>query len=184
MKAINFFPLVLLVLSLSCKKDDANTGSGTLKLELVAEKNVSTTSNETDKIVAVLDVKSYNAKTGEITFNNELPVVLSRWKEIKVYSKGAYLFSLTYTKPTFSSSHNEPVLHHSFEIEEEGSTTEKNKWYILSGYPYGTILGDQTIPDNDQFKSFKKEQLMNFQKIKSNWDVFVDELKKSGKYIN
>ena len=188
MKAINFFPLVLLVLSLSCKKDDANTGSGNLKLELVAEKNVSATSSvsDADKIVAVLDVKSYNAKTGEITFNNELPDNLSRWKEIKVYSKDAYLFSLTYSTDIFSFEYNKPVLHYSLmdNSEIKGSTKEKNKWYILSGYPYGTILGDQTIPDNDQFKSFKKEQLMNFQKIKSNWDVFVDELKKSGKYIN
>ena len=192
MKAINFFAVLSLVFSLSCKKDSSNSGSGNLKIELVAEKSVSTASSQStaSKIVAVLDVKSYNAKTGEITFNNQIPDNVGEWKDdtfkINVYhNKDAYLFSLTFSKPTFSYLYNEPVLYHTLiDIEEGGVIKTKKGWYILSGYPYGTVLGDQTIPNNEQFKSFKKEQLMNFQKIKANWDVFVDELKKSGKYID
>lgn len=177
MKKISFFAVLLLVVSLSCKKDSANTDSDSdsLKLELVAVNTVSATSSvsNVDTIVAVLDVNSYNANTGEITFNNEqLPDKLGEQKEIKVYNKGAHLFTFFYTKPTFSNQYNEPVLYHSLvDIEED-----KKGWYILSGYPYGKVLGDQTITDT--------EQLKGFQKIKSNWDVFVDELKKSGKYIN
>jgi hypothetical protein len=187
MKAIKLFAVISLVVSLSCKKDSANTGSSNLTIGLVNERNVSANGSmsEADKIV--LAVKSYNSKTGEIIFNNKLPDIGGEWNirgNVNVYNRDASLFTLIYTNDALSSSYNQPVLHHSlWDIEKEGISTEENKWYILSGYPYGTVLGDQTIPNNEQFKSFKKEQLINFQKIKFNWDVFVDELKKSGKYI-
>lgn len=185
MKAINFFTVLFLVFSISCKKDNASTGSGNIKLEFVAEKNVSTQSSESDvkNVIAVMDVKSYNAKTGEITFNNKLPDNIGEWKkgegsQVNVYHNGDTLFTLTYSTDIFSYLYNKPVIHYSLvdKSDAEEFITEKNKWYILSGYPYGKVLDAQTITDAEQLKSF--------QKIKSNWDVFVDELKKSKKYID
>ncbi len=186
MKAIKFFTLLSLVFSLSCKKDIATTDSGNLRLEWVAKKNVLANSNvsEVDKIVAILDVKSYNAKTGEITFNNAVPSMpdkVGEWRfegKVNAFNKGDSLFTLTYTSDILSSMHNEPVLHCSLIDKSEGAsiTTEKHRWYILSGYPYGKSLGDKTITDAEQLKSFKR--------IKANWDVFVNELKKAKKYID
>ncbi len=192
MKAINYFTVLLLVFCISCKKDNASTGSGNLKLEFISEKNVSTKSTEPDfkDVIAVMDVKSYNANTGEIIFNNKLPDNIGEWKkgegsQVNVFHNGEILFTLTFSTDIMSSSYNKPVLHYSLLDKSDGNefTKEKNKWYILSGYPYGTLLGDQTIPENEQLKSFQKEQLKSFQKIKSNWDLFVHELKKSNKYI-
>lgn len=174
MKTINYFAVLALVFSLSCKKDNANTNTDNLKLELVA----ASTSSVSDSDKIILDVKSYNAKTGEIIFSNNLPAEWKYKRIVNLYNGDAYLFSLTYTTGFMSSLYNEPVLHYALLNNSEvgGGAKEKDKWYILSGYPFGKLLGDQTISDSKQLESF--------QKIKSNWDVFVDELKKSGKYIN
>lgn len=185
MKAINFLAVLSFVFCLSCKKDNRNTVSGNIKLEFVAEKNVSTTSNGPDvkNIIAVMDVKSYNAKTGEITFNNKLPDNIGEWKkgeghQVNVYHNGETLFTLTFSTDIMSHLFNKPVLHYSLLDKSDAAelTKEKDKWYILSGYPYGKVLDAQVITD--------PEQLNSFQKIKSNWGVFVDELKKSKKYID
>lgn len=186
MKIINFVAVLLFIFSMSCKKDKANANSDSLKLKLVAEKNISATSSVSDpgKAPAVLDVKSYNAKTGEIIFNNKLPDIVGEWKnegyKVNVYTDNSdtHLFTLIFSKDIFSYQYNAPVLHHSLldKNEAEGITTEKDKWYILSGYPNGKVLSEQTIENAEQLKGFLK--------IKSSWNIFVDDLKKAGKYID
>ncbi len=174
MKTI-YLALLLSLGFVSCKKDTPN--SVNLKLELIAENNVTGTSSltNTNNVVAVLNVKSYNAKTGEIIFNNEIPDNVGEWKDHKFkvnvyYNQDAYLFSLTSANPTMSFLFNEPVLYQNL------TTTGKKEWYILSGYPNGKVVDEQSITDAEQLKAFLK--------IKANWDIFVEELKKSGKYIN
>lgn len=183
MKAINFFTLLLLVFSMSCNKENMST-RGNLKLEFIAKKNISTESTESESksVIAVMDVKSYNANTGEIVFNNKLPDNIGEWKagegnQVNVYHNGETLFTLTFSTDIMSQLYNKPVLHYSLLDNSDGVefNKEKDKWYILSGYPYGKVLDVQTITST--------EQLNSFQNIKSKWDEFVIELKKSKKYI-
>lgn len=183
MKTISFLAVLTLVFSSSCTKDDTNPGSGNIKLEFVAEKNLSKSTGESniDSVVAVLDVKSYNATTGEIIFNNRLADNVGEWKnagKVNLYNKDVRLFTLKYTTDILSSLYNEPVLHYSLidKSEIEGTTKEKHRWYILSGYPYGKALGEKTITEGEQLKGFLE--------IKANWNIFVEELKITGKYIN
>jgi len=187
MKTINLFAAMsaaAMVCLSSCNKDSANneeTAPGVLKLELVATVDRPATKESSNpnanNVIAVLDVKSYNAKTGEAVFKGELPDNIGEFKDngykVNVYSGDARLFTLNFVSSLFSWQHNEPVLYHAL---IDGDDTEKDKWYILSGYPHGKVLNSEAITDRKQLESFKK--------MEANWNVFVDALKKSGKHIN
>ena len=185
MKNINLIAVLsLMIICLSCNKESVNTSSSDLKLELVVNNTTEQSSEpNADNIIAVLDIKSYNAKTGEVIFNNTPPDNIDKWQhneyKVNVYTNNdSRLFTLTFANSLFSNLYNEPVLYYSLvdNSEIEGTSTEKDKWYILSGYPYGKLLTPKTITD--------AEQLENFKKIESDWNLFIDELKKSKKYID
>lgn len=183
-KNINIFAVLsLMIICLSCNKESVNTSSSDLKLELVTNTTEQSSEPDANNIIAVLDIKSYNAKTGEVIFNNRLPDNIGKLQDnrykVKVYTNNdSHLFTLTFATSLFSYLYNEPVLYYSLvdNSEIEGASTEKDKWYILSGYPYGKLLSPETITD--------AEQLENFKKIESDWNLFINELKKSKKYIN
>lgn len=185
MRIINFFTLLTLIICLSCNKEGENTGTSDLKLELVAVTNATAQSSESSavKVIAVLDIKSYDAKTGEVLFNNRLPDYLGEWKgdgyKVKVYTnKNSPLFTVNFATSSFSHLYNQPVLYYSLvdKDQKERAPIEKHKWYMLSGYPYGKVITAETITN--------AEQLENFKKIESNWNLFVAELKRTKKYIN
>jgi len=110
----------------SCNKDgernDANDiGPIDLKLELVANlpaKQASTKPTSAN-VLAVLDVKSYNAKTGKVAFNNpKLPESIGEWRgdgyKVDVYAnRDTRLFGVDFTSSLFSSEHKRPVLYYS-----------------------------------------------------------------------
>jgi len=194
MKTINLFAAMsaaAMVCLSSCNKDSANneeTAPGVLKLELVATADRPATKANSkpnaSNVIAVLDVKSYNAKTGEVVFNNpKLPENIGEWRDngykVDVYANSdSRLFTVDFASSVFSHLYNSPVLYYSMvdNTEIPDATTEKDKWYILSGYPQGKVLASGTVTDRGQQESFKK--------IETGWNTFVDVLKKSGKYIN
>jgi len=193
MKTINFFAamsVATMVCLSSCNKDEAKDDTNTvgpidLKLELVANLSgkMAEAKPSANNVVAVLDVKSYNARTGELVFNNpKLPEDIGEWRgdgyKVDVYANAeTRLFSVDFVSSLFSSEHKRPVLHYSMldNTEIPDARIEKDKWYILSGYPQGKVLASGTITDGDQQAAFKK--------IEAGWNAFVDALKKSGKYI-
>ncbi|MBK1438704.1 hypothetical protein JHJ32_01765 [Parapedobacter sp. ISTM3] len=185
MKAIIFLAMLSLVICLSCNKENVNAGSSDLKLKLITIAGTTAQGDESDdnRVIAVLDIKSYNAKTGEVIFYNKLPNNIGDWQNnryhVNVYANNdTHLFTLTYSNSFFSHLYNEPVLYYSLLDNSDipGLTTKKNRWYMLSGYPYGKVIGSETITDDEQWE--------NFQKIESEWNLFIDELKRTGKYIN
>jgi len=193
MKTRNIFAaLAVAVVSFSsCNKDEAKDGANEtgpidLKLELVAnlqEKKAEAKPGGAS-VLAVLDVKSYNAKTGEIAFNSpKLPENIGEWRDngykVDVYlNSETRLFSVDFVSSLFSSEYKSPVLYYSLIDASEipDAATEKDKWYILSGYPHGKVLTSETITNGKQLESFKK--------IETSWNTFVDALKKSGKYVD
>jgi len=187
MKTINLFAAMsaaAVVCLSSCNKDSANneeTAPGVLKLELVATADRPATKANAkpnaNNVVAALDVKSYNARTGEVAFNGKLPDNIGEFKDdgykVNVYNGDAHLFTVNFVSSLFSWQHNEAVLYHAL---IDGNGTEKDKWYILSGYPQGKVLNSEAITDRGQQEAFKK--------MEAGWNTFVGALKKSGKYIN
>jgi len=178
-KWIDFFAALAtaMVCLSSCNKDSANneeTVSGVLKLELVANlpAKQASTKPTSGNVIAVLDIKSYNAKEN-----------IGEWKnngyKVDVYANGdSRLFTVDFASSLFSHLYNGPVLYYSMTDNTEipDATTEKDKWYILSGYPQGKVLTSGTVTDREQQESFKK--------IEAGWNIFVEALKKSGKYID
>ncbi|MBE8712587.1 hypothetical protein [Sphingobacterium hungaricum] len=183
MKAFNLFVICSLIICSSCKKDSPNSNTSVLKLEFVAGSTIQNSSSSTDEVIATLNIKSYNAHTGELIFDNigreQLEEAIAQGSKVNVYATGdSPLFTLKVASSLLSVLYNEPVLYYSLIDNSmiDGATTEKNKWYILSGYSTGKILASETITN--------PEQLANFKKIEANWDLFIDELKRTGRYIN
>ncbi len=189
----NITPSLVLFLGMltcfSCNKSKVEVIDDALRLDLFELKprndgfiGANVTSVLAEYIIATLDVKSYNARTGEIVFNNKLPEQIGEWKDngykVRVYDADKLLFTLTFVNSKFSYLYNEPVLYYSLIDQQSGNTaaTRKHKCYILSGYPYGNLLDIKKIQDSVQRR--------NFEGISANWNQFIATLKKSGKYRN
>lgn len=179
MRTLAFFSLLICFSGCQSKEDIKDTK---VQFELLADDQqpVGTDHATEGHSLALLDVKSYNARTGEIQFSNKLSEDISQWKErvykVKVYGAQQQFFTLTFSTSLFSYLYNEPVLYYSLMDRHDGksATIAKNKWYILSGYPYGKVLGNKNLDNPEQLKSFEN--------IAHNWNLFIEELKKAGKY--
>lgn len=99
--------------------------------------------------------------------------------KVKAYANSkADLFSLHFATAFMSAMRQSPVLHYSLIDTKEPNRvqTEKDKWYLLSGYPYGDLLNAESIKDDEQLKNFKAIEL--------GWKRFVEELEKSKMVIH
>lgn len=130
------------------------------------------------------DIVSYNGKTGEIQFKQN--VLSQKIQEpidpdlsLDFYMNEQFLFSLYYRiiLSTDNGVYNVPLLHHKF-LDDKN---EKN--YIVDGYPWGITLDESTSVRTVQSGSLDQIRKANAEKILSGWKQFVDELKKEGKYI-
>lgn len=183
MKTLYLFTILLTVGLFACSKSNTNTENSNLKVTLVAEPNTSAvtatqpraTSN--NNVVAELDIKSYNAKTGEVVFNQVHPIEKERVGynlKANVYRESTLLFSFIYASSIYSYVYNEPVLF--------VNGIQDGKWYILDGYPQGIPIKSDSQTQL-QF-NWREERDASLLKINSAWDTFVSVLKKEGKYIN
>ncbi len=187
MKTLYFFiaQLVLSFAIFSCSKNNSNTGPSSLKAKFMAtttvtaQQNSSTPRSVSDSVViASLDIKSYNAKTGEIVFDKQ-PVFEDKWEnyrlKLNMYKNDTLLFRLTLAISIYSFLFNEPVIYYSF---DEGNAA---KWYILDGYPWGEPINSNN--GNSLQKDSGGERAASVKEIQSAWNVFINELKREGKYI-
>lgn len=188
MKTINFITAMLLsvCLFIGCNNENeeqlTKTSSITVKTSVSSKqavidqaKNVSST-NTSDVVFTEEDIVSYNGKTGEIQFKQN---VFSQKKPdvlLDFYVNDQFLFSLYYRVilDTNSALYNVPLLHY--------SSLEGDKYYIRDGYPWGLPIDDNS-ERTGQAASVAKERRANADKILSGWKQFVDELKKEGKYV-
>ncbi len=155
----------------------------TLKSSSVVAK--ATQSPELETILTTDDIISYNGRTGEIIFKNitkkgEKPYdVLGSFynkydDNLEFYKDRELLFKLegVVTDAT-SAMYNTPVLYYNI-----GEFDKKNsyKFFILDGYGGGLPLS--------KYKQSKfKERIANVEKILPGWNIFIESLKKEGKYI-
>ncbi len=146
----------------------------------VYEKSVK--SSELQTVFTGENIVSYNGKTGEIILKNvkeneKQPVFNKFGGDLAFYKDGELLFKLKsgvvhdYENPMY----NTPVLYYS-RYSDDFKVMGKWKFYIVDGYPNG-------LPIN-QFRNSKyNERVANVEKILKGWNVFVESLKKEGKYI-
>jgi len=192
MKSKIFFKLLMLFVLVglvACDKNSSNPTSN-LKMKVVAMKEGITTNTESTTPAAdnfdsigTLDIMSYNAKKGEVVFKNSSEVlnkIAGSSLKINIYLKDKFLFTLIYTLPTMSNIVNQPVLDCMIEGKEYNDSNPR-KWYILNGYPQGLVLDQAGLTtDAQDWEIIRKT---NFEKIKNGWDLFVQQLKLEGKYI-
>lgn len=190
MKTIQQLLLGSILLSfISCSaKSDTVSKNGKLKIQVVLLNNTTKATMPRDvgpatSAITNLDLKSYSAKTGEVIFSNveaAMQKIGNQRTKTNFYLDDQYLFSLIYTSDILSNLYNEPVLHHA--LTDLGNTKSEH-WYIHNGYPWGVVVNDVS-KYTGQTENWISERIDNFKKIETNWNLFVEELKKGGKYIN
>ncbi|MGC4235311.1 MAG: hypothetical protein QM594_20235 [Niabella sp.] len=195
MKTTTFFitALVLFLVVLSCSKSNTtneSTGNSHLKIQAVAGNapaTKATVQRETvaaENVIATLNLTSYNGKTGEIVFSNpeeELQKIKkATTSTINISLSDKHLFSLKTFRPAAGSVENTPILYYDYNGENDGIFVRESKWYILSGYPQGAVLGANEDLLQPAIAAERKE---NFKKIEAGWKLFMDELEKEEKYI-
>ncbi len=176
--------LLCVGLFIGCNNESENVKS--LSKIAVKMKPTQAATSETQVAETVFtsdDIVSYNGKTGEIQFKQN--VLSQKIQEpidpdlsLDFYMNEQFLFSLYYRiiLSTDNGVYNVPLLHHKF-------LDDKNeKIYIVDGYPWGFPIDDNS-ERTGQAASVAKERRDNADKILSGWKQFVDELKKEGKYI-
>ena len=186
MKTIKFITAMLLCVGLfiGCNNESENV-KALSQIEVKAQPKqaaasetqiAENTASDAELVFTGDDIVSYNGKTGEIIliFNNtENPLAVLRHfnDKLEFYKNETFLFSLKskIVSDIESAVYNEPVLHY--------STLEGDKYYIRDGYPGGLTIDESISRGKNEMR---KE---NAQKIQSSWRLFVDELKKEGKYI-
>lgn len=200
MKTIRYSALsaLLAFVIVSCTKNKATNSSNAnnnLKMQVVALNGGTTQTTDAtapgagDSVITTLDLLSYNAKTGEVIFSNAteaLQKIGALRSKVNVYVQDKYQFSLIYANDILSNLYNEPVLYRPL-LEAEAykdNITEKGKWYIRSGYPSGVVLNSGVNPTDPQSQSWENLRKSNFKKMEPGWNLFIEELKKAGKYIN
>ncbi len=179
MKTIKFITAMLLSVCLfvGCNSENENVKAFS-RIEVKAQPEQAATS-ETQAAKTVFtgdDIVSYNGKTGEIILifkNTENPLAVLRHfnDKLEFYRNETFLFSLKskIVSDIESAVYNEPVLHY--------STLEGDKYYIRDGYPWGITLDERVAVGANS------ERKANAEKILSGWRLFIDELKKEGKYV-
>ena len=126
------------------------------------------------------DILWFNETTKELRFKDNFAMknVFSGFRAIKFYMDGEYLFSSTiYVNSLSSQVFNSLVFYYN---------VMENKYFLMDGYP--VINDDITIVDivdgdsvraNERYQQLRDE---NMQAIKSEWNKFINQLKKEGQY--
>ncbi|MCE5331852.1 MAG: hypothetical protein LLF95_06905, partial [Bacteroidales bacterium] len=183
----NFITAMLLsgCLFIGCNNKNENL-KALSQIEVKAQPKQAATS-ETQAAKTVFtgdDIVSYNGKTGEIQFKQN---VLSQKNQdppdtdgsLDFYVKDQFLFSLYYRiiSSIDNGFYSVPLIYHSFLDDKY------DKYYIVDGYPWGITIDESARARTVQAGSVEQIRKANAEKILSGWRLFVDELKKEGKYI-
>ena len=193
-KIIILFTTILFVLSSGCHSHVAEYGmmlggAFTSKIIVRASKaefaTGSTTGSEAlgQVIFTGDDILWFNETTKELRFKDNLlskPVVLDH-AAISFYMDDAYLFSsIIYASSLSSQIYNSLVLFYNI---------TENKFFLLNGYPDISILQNtdgNSFPAGAEDMAAVSQELRaeNMQKIASEWNIFINQLKKEGRHRN
>ena len=178
MKKIFLFTTVLCFLLSGCAKgfieNDLEVGFADIIMNsgivVRASKAETATKDDVEEPVVFTgnDIFMFYENTGEIRFkdNFSMKVSFTNVPLIKFYIDNEYLFSaFVYIDSSISQIFNSLVFFY--------NTTE-NKFYLLDGYP----PNDSRYPNSTE-ADIRDE---NMQNIADEWEMFIEQLKKEGKY--
>ena len=135
--------------------------------------------------VKKINIEWYNETTSEIKFGNENVTGTLYFEKGIVYSGGKKLFELFPSSCLMSRSINVPSL---ICCPTSSSPAENSVsgYYIGRGYPNWEYWTDEfwTETNWDKTADWVKEREKNWEAIKSDWNQFIEQLKKEGKYRN
>jgi hypothetical protein len=184
MKSIVYlFSLTLPFLFLSCGNDDDldknNLSPSVLDFKAIIPSDLRSVSvSETDSSIKTdtillfsgKDIAWYNGTSGELKFNDNFPGIEIKAYgsvDLLVYSDNESLFSinLILTSDVMSWIINSPVL-----------SLKDGRYYIKDGYPNWDWLQE------DKNHPVYIEREKNWKAIESGWNIFIEQLKKEGRY--
>ena len=193
-KTVLLFVAVLGFLLYGCTKDSpydtvregslASVGPPAIIVR-ASNDEITTRSDEMGTVVFTgNDILWFNETTKEIRFNDNFSMkdVFSGFRSLKFYMDGKYLFSsMIYVNSTSSQVFNSLVFYYNM---------MENKYFLLDGYPAinnGDVLiggwlnmnGSSVPATNELIQQIRDE---NRQQIESDWNKFINQLKKEGKY--
>ncbi|KAA6344909.1 hypothetical protein EZS27_007505 [termite gut metagenome] len=170
-----FVTVFLSIQFLSCSESCEPSGNSVLYFKTVISQEITLRSSsleemKSDTILSLIctgkDIEWFNATTGELKFKDyvDKSIIMS----LCVYLEEELLFSVGYVPDVMSYILNYPVLEHSL---------NDNRYYIKNGYP-GWDEG------NPNYLSVKEDREKNWEKIEKGWSIFIEQLKKEGRYRN
>ena len=160
------------------KDNPSVTSSGNISEIIVRGANMETDVNTTplsDVAEPIVftgdDILWFNETTREIRFKssvaNDRNPIISNHQTLRFYFGDEYLFSsLIYVNSISSQVFNSLVFYYSI---------LENKYFLLDGYPPDTSVFQDTQNANQSRDDNRKQ-------IESQWTIFIDQLKKEGKY--
>ena len=125
---------------------------------------------ESNLLIDVADIDSFNKETGEITFKNMSAEEINKcWKQsstLAFYIDGSTILeSVSLLAVSSSFVHNDLVL-----------VMDGTNLFLLDGYPSLDVLGS----NKSEAEQLRKE---NSNKRSANWNKFIDYLQDTGKII-
>ncbi|MDR1092149.1 MAG: hypothetical protein LBL79_13835 [Prevotella sp.] len=199
------FLAVCVVCFSSCSKEDIRNSTSALKFISVSvnvDAETYSDSNEQEENTLLWctgnDIKWYNATTGELKLDNSPKNPYMPFSKLVVFLDDNKLFSLKYISPLSSNGTHFPCItaeggligqRHLCPYTEdhipgpdcktEYYIIEETRYYISKGYPRwdpkdrGEIW-DWTFTDEEREKNWKA--------IEPEWNLFIEQLKKEGRY--
>ncbi|MDR2086317.1 MAG: hypothetical protein LBP72_03995 [Dysgonamonadaceae bacterium] len=181
MKYINYLFATILLLFVSCNDEhtDKNNLPSTLNFKAVIPNDLRSSSIseseqklETDTILLFSgkDIAWYNETTRELKFKDHFPGIEIKGYasvDLLIYSGDESLFSinLILTSNYMSWVINSPVLL---------CGTDGKTYYVKDGYPDWEWLSNE--------EPVQIERNENWKAIESGWNIFIEQLKKEGRY--
>jgi hypothetical protein len=117
------------------------------------------------------DILWYNGSTKELRFKNNYAIKQKTQNSVALsfYFGDEYQFSSI----IYVSSDSNPIFNY---LVFYYNTTE-NKYFLSVGYPDTSVLSDMQNVENAE-----AERISNYQNIATEWNKFIDQLKKEGRY--
>jgi hypothetical protein len=150
------------------------------------------------------DIKWYNATTGELKFNNIPNLPYPTFSRLDIYLDDFMLLSFRVASPFSSISTAFPCINAEFDGEQKYKgckcgnkqdhipgpncesiwdyTGEGVRYYISRGYPRWDPKDRGVETSHWNWESIDAEREKNWKAIEPEWNLFIQQLKKEGKY--
>ena len=189
-KTVSLFVVVLCFMTGGCMKENdvsseiplaPDNSSSEIVVRASHSDSLTNNADEEPIVFTGSDILWFNETTKEFRFKDNFSMrdVFSGFRSFKFYMDGEYLFSMIYVTGLSSQIINSPVFYYNI---------TENKYFLLDGYPaiiYDAVTGSWASNDGGLITGNETIQYLrdeNRQKIESEWNKFINRLKKEEQY--